>query len=125
MMRTTPAAAAAILTPLALPLLAACGGGSRAAPPPPPGDGTGRYIVPTSDRDMRAPALARGRLGERDPGAQDTLTVLALPIREPSTPWSQINVSNSVIGPPNALAVSRDGNTAFIVESRGPAPAGA
>lgn len=125
MTRTRTAATAAILTPLALTLLSGCGGGPRAAEPARPGDVTGRYIVTISDADMSAPALASGRLGERDPGMQDTLTVLALPIREPSTPWAQINVSNSVIGPPNALAVSRDGNTAFVVESRGPAPAGA
>ena len=125
MTRTQHAAAAAILTPLALTLLAGCGGGPKAAAPAQPGDVAGRYIVTISDADMSAPALQSGRLGEREPGVQDTLTVLALPIREPSTPWAQINVSNSVIGPPNALAVSRDGNTAFIVESRGPAPEGA
>jgi len=128
MTRTRPATTAAMLTPLALAplaLLSGCGSGPRAAEPARPGDVTGRYIVTISDADMSAPALATGRLGERIPGAQDTLTVLALPIREPSTPWAQIHVSNSVIGPPNALAVSRDGNTAFVVESRGPAPEGA
>lgn len=117
---------AAASVPLALALLAGCGGsGAQHAAPATPDQVSGRYIVTISDADLSAPALAHGRLGERDPGAQDTLTVLALPIREPSTPWAQIHVSNSVIGPPNALAVSRDGNTAFVVETRGPAPAGA
>lgn len=120
-----PVIAAIALSPLVLVLLAGCQSGPAAVAPARPGDVSGRYIVTISDADLTAPALQTGRLGERDPAARDTLTVLALPIREPSTPWAQINVSNSVIGPPNALSVSRDGNTAFVVEARGAAPEGA
>ena len=120
-----PTLAIAAITPLALSLLAGCQSGPAAAAPARPGDVSGRYIVTISDADLTAPALQTGRLGERDPAARDTLTVLALPIREPATPWAQMDVSNSVIGPPNALSVSPDGNTAFVIETRGPAPEGA
>lgn len=123
-----PAHTAIALSPLVFALIAGgcqSGGGAASIAPARPGDVSGRYIVTISDADLTAPALHTGRLGERDPAARDTLTVLELPIREPTTPWAQIEVSNSVIGPPNALAVSRDGNTAFVIESRGPAPEGA
>jgi DNA-binding beta-propeller fold protein YncE len=116
--------------PLVLSLLAGCKSGgdmntSKPLPPALPGEVAGRYIMTISDADLTAPALQTGRLGERDPAARDTLTVLELPIREPATPWAQMEVSNSVIGPPNALSVSPDGNTAFVIETRGPAPEGA
>ncbi|MBX3358001.1 MAG: beta-propeller fold lactonase family protein [Phycisphaeraceae bacterium] len=100
---------------LALALLAGCGG------PPKPSDISGRYIATVSDADMSAPAFLTGELGPRDPSITDTLTVLTLPIQEPATPFAQINVSNSVIGPPNGLTVTRDGRTAFIIETRGQA----
>jgi DNA-binding beta-propeller fold protein YncE len=90
-----------------------------------PGDVSGRYIVSISDADMPATALVDNQLGARDPKIVDSLTVISLPIRAPETPWAQINVSNSVIGPPNALSVSRDGKIAVVIESKGPAPAGA
>src|SRR5439155_934782 len=96
-------------------------GGSSGAPRL--GDVSGHYIVSICDADTPATALADSKLGEHDPKAVDALTVLALPIREPETPWAQISVSNSVVGPPDALAVSGDGKTAVVIESRGPASA--
>lgn len=112
---------ARVSCPLALALLAGCGGGG----PSKAGDISGRYIVTISDADMAAPALMTGQLDPKTPGTEDTMTVITLPIQEPVTPFAQIPVSNSVIGPPNSLAVTRDGRTAFVVETRGPAPEGA
>jgi DNA-binding beta-propeller fold protein YncE len=108
-----------LVFPLAAALLAACGG------PGGSGQVTGRYIVTVSDADMSAPALITGELDPKPAGAEDSLTVITLPIREPVTPFAQIPVSNSVIGPPNCLAVTRDGRHAYVVETRGPAPEGA
>ncbi len=93
-MRSTPHAFTRMTCTLALALLAGCGG------PPKPGDISGRYIATVSDADMSAPAFLTGELGPRDHSITDTLTVLTLPIQEPTTPFAQINVSNSVIGPP-------------------------
>lgn len=93
--------------------------------PPGPGDVSGSYIVTISDADTLAPAFVTGTLGERDPNVGDLMTVLKLPIREPTTDYALLNVSNSVIGPPRSLAVSRDGRYAYVVETRGQAPPGA
>jgi hypothetical protein len=112
-----------------LALLAAAGGcrsgarGGGAASRP--SDVSGRYVLSVCDADMPATAFFDNQLGPRDPSATDALTVIKLPLQEPQTLWAQAAVSNSVIGPPNTLAVSTDGNTAVVVESRGPAPAGA
>src|SRR5262245_10747712 len=79
-----------------------------------PSDVSGRYIVSISDADLPATAVVDGIIPPRDPNSsKDSLTVIKLPIlnRKDSqyeTPFAQIEVSNSVVGPPNALAVSRD-----------------
>jgi len=86
-----------------------------------PGAVAGRYIITVGDADMTASAFTTGELGERDPSAQDMLTVVSLPIREPVTAFSQVNVSNSALCPPTCLSVTRDGNYAFVVDYRGPA----
>ncbi|MBC7772747.1 MAG: hypothetical protein H7210_09660 [Pyrinomonadaceae bacterium] len=108
--------------------LVGCSSGSE------PSDVAGRYILSISDADMPATAIFDGALS---PGAgtdavgQDSLTTIALPIADKKdaeyvTAYAQIlGVSNSVIGPPQAVAVTRDGMRAYVVESRGPAPAGA
>jgi len=108
--------------------LVGCSGGME------PSDVTGRYILSISDADMPATAIFDGYLSP-DAGTsaagQDSLTTIALPIadkkdQEYVTPYAQIlGVSNSVIGPPQAVAVTRDGTRAYVVESRGPAPVGA
>lgn len=110
---------ARLSVPLILALAAGCAGPAK------PGDVSGHFIVSISDADMSAPALITGRLDPQEDGIEDTLTVITLPIQEPTTPFAQIGVSNSVFGPPNSLAVTRDGRTAFVIETRGPAPAGA
>ncbi len=82
---------------------------------------SGRYILTLCDADMPATAFYDKQLGARKPGDTDNLTVIELPLREPTARFAQVNVSNSAIGPPNPMAVSRDGRFAFVVESRGPA----
>jgi hypothetical protein len=101
-------------------VLAGCSSG-----PAQPGDVNGRYIVSISDADMPAAAFFDSQLAPHAGSERDSLTVISLPLREPVTPFAQIEVSNSVLGPPNALSVSADGRLAAVIESRGPAPAGA
>jgi DNA-binding beta-propeller fold protein YncE len=94
--------------------------------PPSPQHIAGRYVAVICDADMGATAFADGILARPRPEAVDTLTVVGLPISpDPGpgvitwkTPFAQVPVSNSVIGPPTALAVSPNGNAAFVVESR-------
>lgn len=88
-----------------------------------PGEVAGRYILTIGDADMAGSALSTKELGERDSTARDTMTVVTLPLQEPTTPHAQIEVSNSALCPPTCLSVSRDGNWAFVVEYRGPAGA--
>jgi len=93
-----------------------------------PGDVAGRYIVAVCDADMAATALGgggTGDLGERPADARDTLTVVALPLREPQTDFAQVEVSNSALGPPTMVDVTPDGRLAFVVESRKSGPSDA
>jgi DNA-binding beta-propeller fold protein YncE len=83
-----------------------------------PGAVSGRYILAICDADMAATAFSTGDLGDRPMDSRDTLTVVALPLQEPQTDFAQIEVSNSALGPPTMLDVSRDGRLAFVVESR-------
>ena len=99
--------------------------GGCAGKPSGPGDVAGRYIVAVCDADMAATAFSTGDLGERPVEARDTLTVVSLPLKEPQTDFAQIEVSNSALGPPTMLDVSRDGKLAFVVESRKNATQGA
>lgn len=112
------------LTPAAL--LGAC---SVYGPATPAGL-TGRYIVTVCDADMAGSTLTSPDLGQRDPSARDALTVIGLPVVENppepgvsrwTTPFAQIDVSNSALCPPTCVAVTRDGNYAFVVEYRGKA----
>lgn len=99
------------------------GGGSG------PGDVSGRYILALCDADMVATAIVDRQLGPRT-GERDMVTIIGLPIADGSdpkyqTPYAQIGVSNSVMGPPQAVAVSLDGRWAYVIENQGPAPEGA
>ena len=87
-----------------------------------PSDIAGRYVVTVCDADIQTGTPGSGELGVRTLNAQDTLTVVALPISEGSTTkFAQVQVSNSALGPPTCLAVTHDGRYAFVVEYRGPA----
>ncbi len=128
-------AGAAISGAALLCLLSGCAssGPTADATPPRPDEISGRYIAVMCDADMTWSAFADGTLGAREPGAADSVTVVSLPIAPPpgedasrwKTSVAQVAVSNSAMGPPVSLAVSRDGRRAFACETRGPAPEGA
>lgn len=82
----------------------------------------GRYIVAISDADMLASAYIDGHLGPVE--GSDALAVIRLdkPVRDLKA--VPLGVSNSVTGPPSAVAVSPDGRYAIVVETRGQRPPG-
>ncbi|MBD2057389.1 beta-propeller fold lactonase family protein [Oculatella sp. FACHB-28] len=95
-------------------------------------DFQGRFLAVLSDADMEASAYIDGQLGgypargtasHRTSEMIDTLTLLPLG-NEAVTPIS-LPVSNSVMGWPNNLAFTPDGQFAFITETFAPAPEGA
>jgi DNA-binding beta-propeller fold protein YncE len=103
-------------------LLPACG----TPGPSNPSDVAGKYILALCDADMPASAMVDRQLGQRDPNDKDVATIIGLPISNGNeTPFAQIGVSNSVMGPPQGVAVSADGRWAYVVETLGPAPEGA
>jgi DNA-binding beta-propeller fold protein YncE len=59
------------------------------------------------------------------PTGGDKLSIVTLPLNGKQEAIAQVNASNSVIGAPYALALSPDGQTAFVVETLGAMPAGA
>lgn len=89
--------------------------------PAAPFDFKGRFLVSVSDADMMPSAYVDGKLGPVD-GA-DALSIIRLnragrELRAIETP-----VSNSVTGPPAALAITPDGRYAIVIETRGSRPA--
>lgn len=86
-----------------------------------PLDFQGRYLVSISDADMLASAYVDGRLGARE--GQDTINVVPLtgPVRDLRA--YEAAASNSVAGPPTAVAVTPDGRYALVVETFRPRPA--
>lgn len=88
------------------------------------GDVSGRMIVTISDADMTATTLADDRLATPADGVRDVLTVIGLPITGDQAAYAQTPVSNSMLGPPQALCVNRAGTMAFVCESRGQVPSG-
>ena len=82
---------------------------------------SGRMLVVASDGDMQASAYQGDVLG---PTMPDTLSII--PLDTPVRHWSAaaIPVTNSVIGPPSALALTPDGCHVIIAETKGQAPAG-
>ena len=95
--------------------------GCESSGPGKPGDVSGRFLLTVGDADMGATTLANKELGERDPAVHDTLTIVTMPLTEPTSQFAQADVSNSALCPPTCLAVSRNGKYAFVVEYRGPA----
>ena len=92
---------------------------SRAAVPS--FDFKGRFLLATSDADMRPSAYLDGKLGPAD-GA-DALTVIRLDRPGRELRPVAIPVTNSVTGPPAVVAVTPDGRYAVVIETRGPRPA--
>ncbi|KAL2683443.1 hypothetical protein Neosp_007913 [[Neocosmospora] mangrovei] len=82
----------------------------------------GQFLVAISDADMVSSAYADGLLGPVQ--GSDALSIIRLD-RQPSE-WraSSVPVGNSVVGPPAALAVTRDGQYAIVTETLGARPVG-
>lgn len=76
----------------------------------------GKHLVVVSDGDFFASTYADSRIPAFDPRYQDTLTIMPLPL---GSATASLDVSNSVNAPPEVLALSPDGNTAFVIEYLG------
>lgn len=87
-----------------------------------PLDFQGRYLVSVSDADMLASAYVNGRLGPRE--GRDALSVIPLGQHPRELRAYESEASNSVAGPPNAIAVTPDGRYALVVETFRPRPDG-
>ncbi len=83
----------------------------------------GRYLVSISDADMLASAYVNGRLGPRE--GQDALSVIPLGGHVRDLQAHEVEASNSVAGPPVAVAVTPDGRYALTIETFQPRPEGA
>ena len=75
-------------------------------------------LVAVSDADMLASAYADGDLGPAQ-GA-DALSIVRLDRPPAKREVATTRVGNSVTGPPAAMAVTKDGRTAIVVETLGP-----
>lgn len=76
----------------------------------------GKYLAVISDGDFFASTYVDSQLTPLDSRYQDTLTILPLPL---GSETASIEVSNSVNAPPEVLALSPDGKTAFVIEYLG------
>lgn len=87
----------------------------------------GRRLVVVSDADMVPSTYTDTRLGPREAGEKDTLTVVELPLAFDGTPPTigTVFASNSVTPPPSVLAVDAKGTRAYVVETLGPRGPGA
>jgi DNA-binding beta-propeller fold protein YncE len=77
----------------------------------------GQALLVASDADMVATAYADAKL-DRVPGVEDALTAVKLPLTPSEPALSSIQVSNSVMSWPQIIAVSPDGQRAYVVEVR-------
>ncbi|MEO1299209.1 MAG: hypothetical protein AAFW75_26210 [Cyanobacteria bacterium J06636_16] len=102
------------LLPIAAPSFAQ----NRAAPM----DFQGRYLVSISDADMLSSAYVNGQLGPRE--GSDALSVIPLGGHVRDLQAYEVEASNSVAGPPVAVAVTPDGRYAFVTETFTPRPEG-
>ncbi len=85
-------------------------------------DFQGAAIATISDGDMKASAYIGGRLGP-DP-QPDALTITRLSPDLTTLQSASVQVSNSVAGPPSAIALTADQKVAFVTESFGPRSSG-
>lgn len=82
----------------------------------------GRYLVSLSDADMLASAYVNGQLGPRE--GRDALSVIPLGNHAKDLRAYETEASNSVAGPPTAVAVTPDRRYALVVETLRPRPEG-
>ena len=78
---------------------------------------TGQALLVASDADMVATAYADAKL-DRVPGIEDVLTLVDLPLNAEQPAIASIQVSNSVMSWPQIIAVSPDGQRAYVAEVR-------
>ncbi len=80
----------------------------------------GKYLLSVSDADMVASAYVDGILGPKE--GTDKLSIISLK----GLPNDYVNIevpaSNSVAGPPAAVAVSPNGRFAYVIETFSPRP---
>ncbi|WP_439341526.1 beta-propeller fold lactonase family protein [Vacuolonema iberomarrocanum] len=107
--------ASLILLPTVAPSLAQ----DRAAPM----EFQGRYLVSISDADMVASAYVDGSLGPRE--GIDALSIIPLRGHVRDLQAYEVEASNSVAGPPVAVAVTPDGRYAIVIETWAQRPDGA
>ncbi|MBP2833753.1 beta-propeller fold lactonase family protein [Aquimarina sp. U1-2] len=80
-----------------------------------PLDFKGKTLVSVSDADMVSSAYVDGKLRERD--GDDAISLIPLDGNYKDWKAYETFASNSVAGPPCSVAVSPDGNHAFVVET--------
>jgi hypothetical protein len=83
---------------------------------------SGSTIAVISDGDFVGQTYATGRLAPREAGHRDLLTILS--IIDGRLVSGSLPLSNSVTAAPEVLALSRDGQTAFVIERLGERPEG-
>ncbi|MEO0491256.1 MAG: hypothetical protein AAFZ49_17150, partial [Cyanobacteria bacterium J06659_2] len=77
----------------------------------------GQALLVASDADMVATAYGDAQL-DRVPGIEDALTLVELPLNAEQPSIASLLVSNSVMSWPQIIAVSPDGQRAYVVEVR-------
>ena len=118
-MMLKPFARSLIASLLLLPTVAPSLAQDRAAPM----EFQGRYLVSISDADMVASAYVNGFLGPRE--GRDALSVIPLGGHVRELQAYEVEASNSVAGPPVAVAVTPDGRYAIVIETWAQRPDGA
>lgn len=84
-------------------------------------DFKGQYLVSISDADMLSSAYVDGKLGPRE--GKDALSIIPLNVTDPTKLTAyEVEASNSVAGPPAAVAITSDGRYAFVIETFTPRP---
>lgn len=78
---------------------------------------SGQVLLVASDADMVATAYADAKL-DRVAGIEDALSVVKLPFNPSEPAVSSLQVSNSVMSWPQIIAVSPNGQRAYVVEVR-------
>lgn len=85
-----------------------------------PPDFKGKLLLALSDADMVSSAYDDGKIGPN--AGKDALSLIPLEKKSLGKALKAVQVSNSVVGPPAALAVSPDGRYAIVIETLGGRP---